>query len=142
MTFWDSSALVPLIVEEPASDSCRALLFDSVAPVVWTLTLVEVVSSLRRKEREGGLDPSQLQLALARLDALATAWTEVASVGAVKAKARRLLAVHSLRAADSLQLAAALVIAEDDPARVSFVTRDVRLRDAALREGFVAPSVP
>ncbi len=144
MTFWDSSALVPLIVEEAASPSCRALLSSgpsTTSVVVWTLSILEVTSSLQRKRREGGLDASETQVALARLDALAATWTEVSAVAPIKAKARRLLAVHVLRAADAMQLAAALVMAEDDPTGVSFVTMDLRLRDAALREGFIVPTV-
>jgi hypothetical protein len=44
--------------------------------------------------------------------------------------------VHPLRAADSLQLAAALVAAERDPASLTFVSLDERLSEAATREGF------
>ena len=44
--------------------------------------------------------------------------------------------VHPLRAADSLQLAAALASAEEDPSGVGFVCFDIRLNEAASREGF------
>jgi hypothetical protein len=49
--------------------------------------------------------------------------------------AQRLLRVHPLRAADSLQLAAALAIAGDDPAELGFVCLDQRLVEAARKEG-------
>jgi predicted nucleic acid-binding protein len=45
--------------------------------------------------------------------------------------------VHPLRAADALQLAAAVVAAEGIPASLSIVTLDERLAAAARREGFV-----
>jgi len=139
MNFWDSSALVPLLVEEPASADCRRLLPDDSAVAVWALTVVEIASSLRRKEREGGLDSPAMDVALARLEALAASWTEIESIPLVRAKAMRLLAVHPLRAADALQLAAALILVGDEPRGSTFVTRDVRLRSAAHREGFQVP---
>jgi hypothetical protein len=57
-------------------------------------------------------------------------------VGAVSLRAKRLLARHTLRAADALQLAAALLAADDDPQRLEFVTLDERLAEAARLEGF------
>ena len=67
----------------------------------------------------------------------------VAVVGAtdqVRVRAGRLLAAHPLRAADALQLAAALVWSDDQPQGESFVCLDERLRAAAASEGFA--SVP
>jgi hypothetical protein len=46
------------------------------------------------------------------------------------------LAAHPLRAADALQLAAALVWTGEAAAGEAFVCLDERLRDAARREGF------
>ena len=54
----------------------------------------------------------------------------------VKETAKRLLRTHDLRAADGLQLAAALVVAEQRPATLEIVCRDRRLALAAEREGF------
>ena len=50
--------------------------------------------------------------------------------------AKRLLRLHPLRGADALQLAAALTVAQNDPSSIGFVTLDMRLRDAASRQGF------
>jgi predicted nucleic acid-binding protein len=50
--------------------------------------------------------------------------------------ARRLLRVHTLRAADALQLAAAITVAEGLPASLEVVTLDQQLAAAARREGF------
>ena len=49
----------------------------------------------------------------------------------------RLLQTHSLRAADALQLASALVASQEDPSRLPFMSFDNRLIRAAKREGFV-----
>ena len=70
------------------------------------------------------------------LRALALSWDEILPSEAVRGIAQRLLRVHALRAADSLQLAAALVAAERDPASLPLVSLDQRLGEAATREGF------
>ena len=54
----------------------------------------------------------------------------------VKARAKRLLGVHTLRAADALQLAAALTAANDEPSKIELVSLDEGLNEAARREGF------
>lgn len=54
----------------------------------------------------------------------------------MRERAERLLAVHPLRAADALQLAAALVAVKDKPRDRGFVVTDGLLADAARREGF------
>jgi hypothetical protein len=35
MRFWDSSAVVPLLLEQPRSDQARALLEEDVEVVIW-----------------------------------------------------------------------------------------------------------
>lgn len=62
--------------------------------------------------------------------------TEVTSLDAVRDRAERALGVHSLRAADALQLGAALLLVGDRPKRRPFVVAEVRLAEAARREGF------
>ena len=58
------------------------------------------------------------------------------AVDVVRRHAERLVESHPLRAADALQLGAALAAAEDDPAGLEFVTLDRRQALAAEREGF------
>jgi predicted nucleic acid-binding protein len=70
------------------------------------------------------------------LDALSEGWIEVVASNAVRGAAERAVAVHSLRAADALQLAAAITWRSGDPAGAGFVCLDERLADAASREGF------
>jgi hypothetical protein len=48
----------------------------------------------------------------------------------------RLVATHPIRAADAMQLGAALVAVSDRPAGHDFVCGDARLASAAAREGF------
>jgi len=136
MRFWDSSAVVPLIVEEDRSRSCRSLLRENPSLAVWAFTRTEVASALHRLRREGHLEPSGLTRAVRRLDLLARQWTEVEAFGAVRERAERLLSVHPLSSADALQLGAALVLVEERPRGRGFVTADVRLAGAAEAEGF------
>lgn len=135
MRFWDSSAIVPLIIDEPGRSALLEILESDPVMVVWWGTPVELVSAVSRRERDGGLDPAVAAAAVDRVRKLERAWHQVTPSDAVRNRAQRLLRVHPLRAADSLQLAAALGVAGDDPASISFVTLDRRLRDAAQREG-------
>jgi hypothetical protein len=134
--FWDSSAIVPLLCREDESERCRAWLREDSAVLVWALAATEVVSALARKRREGVLSAARFGTAKRRLAGLEAAWNEVAAWDSVRARARRLLEVHALSAADALHLAAALVAAEERPAGVAFVSFDRVLGDAAEREGF------
>jgi uncharacterized protein len=136
MRFWDSSAIVPLVVTEACSAQAEAWLDDDAELVIWTLTSVELVSALERRVREGALAERDAlaagDLALELLDGA----HEIVAVEPTKAIARRLLRTHPLRAADALQLAAALLWAEGAPERALLHTLDRRLALAALREGF------
>jgi uncharacterized protein len=134
--FWDSSAIVPLTVTEASTDAMRAIAEEDPVMSVWWATEVECVCALARLEREGELSDTATTVALERLDVLAESWNEVQPVVAVRGAARRLLRVHTLRAADALQLAAAVVAAEGQPASLEIVTLDERLAAAARREGF------
>jgi predicted nucleic acid-binding protein len=135
--FWDTSAAIPLLIEEPASAACRRELRADSAMAVWALTRTEIVSAVRRRERAGDLAAAEVVSALRRCEARAARWTEVDALDEVRRRAERLLAVHSLRAADALQLGAALALFEDRPRGRAFLTRDAGLANAAGREGFL-----
>ena len=136
MTFWDASAIVPLLLAEPERDAMLRRLESDPAMVVWWGTPVECVSAIARREREQSLTLAAATDAIDRLKSLASAWEEVLAGAAVRTAAQRLLRVHPLRVADSLQLAAALVAANGEPASLPFACLDDRLAEAALREGF------
>lgn len=137
MRFWDSSAIVPLLVAEATTEAMRAIAQEDPVMLVWWATEVECVSAIARLERQADLSSDATLAALDRLDALAEGWSEVQPVQAARRTARRVLRVHSLRAADALQLAAAVVAAEEHPASLEIVTLDDQLTEAARREGFV-----
>ena len=136
MRFWDTSALVPLVVAEPESARAQRWLREDATVVVWTLARVELCSALARRRRA---EPKAIRtLATARREVFAAweRWTEVTAVDVVRRHAERLVETHPLRAADALQLAAALVAAEELPGSLTFVTFDRQQADAAEREGF------
>jgi predicted nucleic acid-binding protein len=141
LKFWDSSAVVPLMVGEATTDAMRAIADEDPSMLVWWATPVECVSALARLERDGDLTGAAVAVAIERLDTLAEGWNEVQPVEAVRRAARRLLRVHRLHAADALQLAAAVVAAEGNAASLELVTLDDRLVEAARREGFVVREV-
>ena len=136
MRFWDSSALVPLVVAQSGSAEVERWMDDDPDAVTWTLTPVEIVSALRRLVREGELRERSAARAEALADELAARTHVVSDVERVKALACRLLRVHVLRGADALQLGAALAWADGAPNGLVLHTFDRRLAVAAQREGF------
>ncbi|MGQ0463959.1 MAG: type II toxin-antitoxin system VapC family toxin [Sporichthyaceae bacterium] len=136
MRFWDSSAVLPLLVAEADTATVQDLLRADPIGLVWWGTTTECTSALARLEREGSLTGADLHTALGRLDDQLAEWHEIQPVDSVRRTARRLLRTHPLRAADALQLAAAIAAAEGRPDSLEFVCLDQRLREAAQREGF------
>jgi predicted nucleic acid-binding protein len=134
--FWDTSALVPLFVDEASTDPVRALLAADPDVVVWLFSGVELLSTLGRLGRQAeGLDDLLEAIRASVLDR-ETHWTTVTRVDEVRRRAGRLVGVHPLTAADALQLAAAQVAAQDRPETLAFVTLDAVLARAARLEGF------
>lgn len=140
MKFWDTSAVVPLLVDEDCTDDVFDAAREDPELAVWWATRVECASALARLEREGA-PAERVAEAFERLDMLAEAWVEVEPHDDVRAVARRLLRVHPLRVADAMQLAAAYLVAEGRPSTLQVMTFDERVRLAALKEGFVAPRI-
>ena len=136
MRFWDSSAIIPLCLKERASEAVKGLMKDDEDIVVWWTTYIECLSALSRRQREGVLTSGDAEKARAVLSALAVAWSEIQPTEMVRLRAERLLSIHPLRAADALQLAAALVWAQETPRGLEFVCLDQNLRESSLKEGF------
>ncbi len=136
MKFWDSSAIVPLLVTEASTRRVQALAAKDPDMLVWWGSEVECVSALARLEREGSLAAPALKIALRRLRQLSAAWHQIDPIDAVREAALRFLRVHPLRAAAALQLAAAYLAAERRPPSLEMVMLDERLGIAAGREGF------
>lgn len=136
MRFWDPTAVVALLIDQPAHPSARRLLETDSLMITWWATRIECVSAIAGGEREHSMTAEQASAAIDQLQALAGEWSEVLATDTVRNVAQRMLRVHDVRAADSLQLAAAMVAAEGEPPTLEFVSLDSRLNDAAQREGF------
>lgn len=104
--------------------------------MIWWGTPIEAISALARAEREGILDAKQLSLLINRLRSFFKLSTVVQPTSVVAERAQRLLLAHPLRAADAMQLAAALIGHSERPRDSTFLSTDKRLREAARREGF------
>lgn len=133
--FWDASALVPLCIQETTTDQVRAHL-RRFAPVVWWGSPVEVHSAICRLYRDGAIDASGRAGALARLQLLTQGWSEILPDDSLRGLARTLLEKFPLRAADSLQLAAAMTWCQQKPANRTLICGDRRLSEAARSAGF------
>ena len=135
MRFWDSSALVPLLVVERGTAATARRYRQDPGVVVWMLTRVELLSALARRRR---LNPGYASaIAAARRDVfdLWERWSEVTAVDVVRRHAERIVENHPIKAVDALQIGAALAAGEHDPALVEFVTLDEVQATAAEREG-------
>lgn len=136
MRFWDTSAVVPLLLKQPATTAIESVFRDDPVPALWWGCAVECASALAREVRDGSLAQKQSLTALALLRAFREGAVEIRPSDEVRTRAMRLLSIHPLRAADALQLAAALVWCRDRASAGAFVSLDHRLREAAGREGF------
>jgi predicted nucleic acid-binding protein len=134
--FWDASAIVGLVIDDPFSEQVQRWHRDDPEVTAWCLSPVEVWSAVARRRREGLIRSPEIRSARQHLADLASVWHEVDDIPAVRQRAFRLLEVHQLRAGDALQLAAALVVVGDRTTDETIVTTDSRLAKAADAEGF------
>jgi predicted nucleic acid-binding protein len=134
--FWDTSAIIPVLLPEPRSAAITEALAADREVTLWWGTPVECLSAIYRRHRESPVPAPLLTDALNRLRALVEDADAVSPTDEVRRRAGRLVAAHPLRAADALQLGAALVWCEEQSHGEVFVCLDARLREAARREGF------
>lgn len=136
MKYWDSSALVPLVVAEVRTEQCEALLRHDPRILTWWSSKVECASAINRLARASVLDEIEVRTALSDLETLWQGITEVQPVLTLRKTALRLLRIHPLKAADALQLAAAIVVAGENREAPEFITFDHLLFRIADLEGF------
>lgn len=138
LAFWDSSALVFLCVHQKDSSTYQRFSRKLPGKLVWWGTIVEITSAIFRALRLGELIGGDARIAMTRLDQLQSSWHEILPLDDIRRLAINLLASESLalRAADSLQLAAALRWCGERPRGRIFVCDDRRLGEAAELMGF------
>jgi uncharacterized protein with PIN domain len=74
MNFWDSSAVIPLLVKEEQTSRRQEQLRDDPRMIVWWACRLECSSALNRLHRDGSLDGDGLAGSLRSLDRLADGW--------------------------------------------------------------------
>jgi predicted nucleic acid-binding protein len=134
VNYWDASAIIALVVGEPTASRYRPFQNDRI--FTWWGTSIECVSAIARRQREGA-DFVIVAESYRRLEAMREGWQEVQPNEGLHRTAIRLVKAHPLRADDALQLGAALIASGFEPHGNHFLTEDVRLKQAAEREGFL-----
>ena len=135
VAFWDASVLVTLCVDQTPTP--HALVLESHYRIaVWWATHVEIASALAQLLRQQKITAIEYAHAKQQAENLANIWRTVAPSARIAFEARVLLEQYTLRAADALQLAAAMEWCEGQPNGKVFLTFDRRLREAAGLAGF------
>jgi predicted nucleic acid-binding protein len=124
------------VVREPSSERIEPLLQRDPDVAFWWGAPIECASALMNAQRRERISPADFRKARALIDHLRARAFEVQPTEEVRARALRILSVHTLRAAAALELAAALIWCQERTHGASFVSIDEPLRLAAALEGF------
>lgn len=138
VAFWDSSALVPLCVQQQPTPQALQLL-SRYRVAVWWSTQVEIASALAHLHRQRKISGSEFTHAKLQAEGLCDGWRVIMPSAKVASQACLLLERFPLRAADALQLAAALEWCDGHTRGRVLVTFDRRLEEAARSAGFTLP---
>jgi uncharacterized protein len=138
LVYFDSSALVKLVVEETGSTLAADLWDGCDAALASRLAYPEVRAALAAAGRNHGLDDDQLAAAETAWEEYWAATRRVELTAAVERHAGQLARRHALRGADAVHLASALAIGDPD---LVVAVWDRRLHSGARAAGTrVAPA--
>lgn len=76
MMFWDSSAIIPLCIDEPQTKAVQQLVRKDAAIAVWWGSIIECYSAFARLRREGFLKSEEEDRMRHLLSLLSDSWTE------------------------------------------------------------------
>ena len=138
--FWDTSALVPLCVQQQPSPAVRQLL-EQHEIAVWWATPVEMRSAFERLLRMSQLSGPKHAAAGVWLEKLRRGWRELQPNEALRSQAETFLISYPLRAADALQLAAAWTWCSGKAQTCVFISGNAQLLEAARQVGFKTAAV-
>lgn len=136
--FFDTSALVKLYVQEAGTDRLLSLVENQSESqlAVLALSSVEARSAIRRRERDGDIDPQTAEAILQYLrEHLDILFVRQPVNDALIDLASDMVDRYGLRAYDAMQLAGCLVVASSASQAPTFVCSDLRLLEAARSEG-------
>lgn len=132
IAYFDTSSVVPLLVEEPASAMCGRLWDEATRVVSARILYVEARAALAQATRQDRLAAKGLVRAVRDLDRTVEQIDHVEVTAGFVREAGAIAERHGLRAYDSVHLTAALAIADDDTV---FVVGDRDLANAAQAMG-------
>lgn len=132
IVYFDSSALVKLVVEEPDSDQAARLWSRSQLAISSRLAYPEVRSALAAAARDHRLSPSDLDTSVRAWDRIWASMKQIELSVRVERHAGDLVDPHALSGADAVHLASALTV---DGTGLLFAAWDRRLRAGAEATG-------
>ena len=132
IAYFDTSAIVPLIIDEASSELCNRLWNESERVVGVRLIYPEARAALARAQRMGRLTRSQLAAAVVALDALDTEVDHIEVTAELALIAGQLAQTYGLRGYDAVHLASAAAVADDE---LVLVTGDIDLAAGAAAIG-------
>jgi hypothetical protein len=135
--FLETSALVKLYVQEPGTDRLLPLISDGPDNqlAVLAISVVEVRSAIRRRQRAGDIDASAATAILKSVQAhMETRFIRQMINETVIDTALEMIDRYALRAYDAVQLAGCLVLCAIAAEAFTFVCSDPQLLEAARSE--------
>lgn len=132
ITYFDTSAVIPLIIGEPSSAMCIRLWNEATRVVSVRLMYAEARAALAQAHRMARLTQHEFATAVDQLDVLTSQMSFIEVTEHLVRAAGALAELHQLRGYDAVHLAAVQAMADGDAVLVS---GDRRLIDAAAREG-------
>ncbi len=134
IAYFDTSAVVPLIISEASTERCTRLWNESSRVVSVRLLYPEARAALAKARRMGRLTSGQLEQAVRELDSIIAEVDHIEVTAELAHAAGELAQAHDLRGYDAVHLAAAIALADGD---LVAVTVDAHLAAAATDVGIV-----
>jgi predicted nucleic acid-binding protein len=138
IAYSDTSAIVPLLIDEGSTDRCREHWLGANRLVTVRLVQVEARASFARAARERRITSSQLNAAAQALPSLLSQLDLIEVDAELIEHAASLAQTEALRAYDAVHLAGALVAAGDD---LVMVAGDRPLIAAARTSGLATATI-
>jgi len=132
IAYFDTSAVIPLIIDEPASATCERFWNDATRVVSVRLMYAEARAALAMAQRKGRLTKREMASAVELLDRIIDEIDSVEVTEILVRGAGLMAQEQGLRGYDAVHLAAAQAVADED---LVFVSGDRQLAAAAARLG-------
>ncbi len=132
IAYFDTSAVIPLLIGEPSSATCARVWNEAARSISVRLLYPEARAALARAERMGRITKRQHESAVAELEAIITEIDYVEITPELARHAGDIAHAHHLRGYDAVHLAAAMSALD---AELVLVTGDNDLAAAARSLG-------